>query len=66
MDYYFLFVWGCVEPELVGPFATIEDRNSEAKKYREEHGNQNDFFTLEVTKGCQIDVGGFVGDLFDE
>ncbi len=27
-DYYLLFVWGCVEPELDGPYNTSEERDN--------------------------------------
>ena len=66
MDYYLLFIWGCVEPELVGPFKSTEEREAEAQRYWKEHKDQHGYFSLEVTKGCQVDVGGFTGDLFDE
>lgn len=66
MDYYLLFVWEDVEPELIGPFDTIEERDSEAKKYREEHGNEHGYYPLQITKGCQIEVGCFSGSFFGE
>jgi hypothetical protein len=66
MDYYLLFVWGCVEPELVGPFATTEERNSEAQKYHREHGEQHGYFPVQITKGCQIEIECFSGSFFGE
>ena len=62
MDYYFIFIWGLVEPELIGPFETAEQRNIEAKKYWAEHKDQHGYFTLEATKGCQVEVSCFCCD----
>jgi hypothetical protein len=66
MDYYLLFVWEDVEPELIGPFDTIEERDSEAQKYRREHGEQHGYYPLEVITGCKVEVGCFSGSFFGE
>ena len=66
MDYYLLFIWEDVEPALIGPFDTIEERDSEAQKYRKEQGEQHGYFPLQVVKGCLVEVGVFSEDFFGE
>jgi len=55
MKYYFIQVWGCVEPCLHGPYDTQEERDKAYKdKWEEEGGDaEHTFFAL---KGDDIDV----------
>ncbi len=66
MDYYFIFIWGLVEPELIGPFENSKERNIEAKKYWKQHRDQHGYFQLEVTKGSEVDVSCFCSEVFEE
>ncbi len=38
-DYYILFIWGLVDPQVIGPFDNPQDRDKEAQKlYQENRG----------------------------
>lgn len=66
MKYWFLFVYGCVEPELYGPFDTPEERDAQAKEHWAENGGgEHACFRLE-TEG-EAEVGSFVsGELGED
>ena len=53
-----LIVWSDVEPELVGPFSTAEERDKEAKRIRKENGNgsRNFFCRHGVRSWSQMQV----------
>jgi len=63
VDYYLLFIWGLVEPQLVGPFETPEKRDEEIKNWAPDH-DCHGYFTLEVSKGSEIEVDCVSSDLF--
>lgn len=66
MDYYFVFVWGCVEPELRGPFLSFDEMKAEAAKERREMGDgEHAYFHLSVPCGVKPEIGAFVGDFDD-
>ena len=55
-DYYYLFVWGCVEPELIGPFNNHEDRDEDMTKKIDQKGeDKHIYITFNVTKGAEIE-----------
>lgn len=66
MKYYVLFVWGDVEPSLIGPFPSWQKRDTHAKALKEEHGDEHGIYALNVsTKGNpRVDAysGGFFRD----
>lgn len=63
---WLLVVWDDVEPALFGPFATDEERDTEAKKMRKEHGDEHGIYTLEYG-GAQLPmVGAYSGTFFDD
>ena len=64
-DYYLLFIWRGVEPKLLGPFETTEQRDEKAKELREDHGDQSDFYPVDVAKGAEIQVDAYAGDFFE-
>jgi len=47
MKFYLLFIWNDIEPDLLGPFETIEERNEKAKELYEENGNECGYFPIE-------------------
>ena len=64
-DYYLLFVWRSVEPELLGPFETSQIRDEKAKELGEDHEDQSDFYPVEVSKGAEIQIDAYPGDFFE-
>ena len=62
MDYYILFIWGLVEPELVGPFDNPEDRDKEAQKLYRENREQSGYFKMTVPKGIKIEIDSYSND----
>ena len=66
MDYYLLFIWGCVEPELIGPFDTTEERDKEALKQRKEEGSQHGYYMLQIPKGTEIQIDCYSNEFFGE
>ena len=64
-DYYLLFVWRSVEPKLLGPFETSQIRDDKAKELRDDHGDQSDYYPVEIEKGAEIDIDAYAGDFFE-
>jgi len=50
-EHYILFVWGCVEPDVRGPFTTSEERDLKAKDIFEEEGDKHGIFGLDIEDG---------------
>ncbi len=67
MDYYLLFIWGRVEPELTGPFDTAEERDAEALKLKDKEGTSKHlYYKLNVPKGTTIELDSFTNEFFGE
>ena len=57
MEYYYIFLWGCVEPELTGPFPDKEMRDLDMGLVRSENGDDtNSYIPFEVTKGAKVEI----------
>ena len=57
LDYYFIEVWGCVEPNLVGPYNTADKRDKALKDKIDEIGEENNtFFGMEANKGARVTI----------
>lgn len=57
--YWVVYVAGCTEPELCGPFATEVERDQEARDlYEEEGGDENFFGRLNVVNGVP-EIGSY-------
>ena len=56
-DYYFLYVYHAVEPQLYGPYETDQKRDEAMEKHREEEGSQkyDSYFSFDVTKGSKVE-----------
>jgi len=55
LDYYVVMIWGCVEPQLYGPYSTPEKQQTEIDRLRAEQGeDENTFFVMNVTKGAKL------------
>lgn len=54
-QHYLLFVWGSVEPEVLGPYATEEERTEAARALAsDEHG----IFRLDASGPVEVDTFG--------
>lgn len=62
--YYVLIVWEDIEPELIGPFQTPEERNERARKLRAEHGPDHGVYPVESAGVVTID--SYTGIFFEE
>jgi hypothetical protein len=57
LDYYVIMIWGCVDPQLYGPFSTPEKQHTEISRLKEKHGeDSHTFFMMEVNKGSKITI----------
>ncbi len=63
-DYFILFMWGDVEPELLGPFTNSEMADRTAKNLREKEGDEHGIYYLE-RKNNKISVGSFSNGFFE-
>lgn len=63
MKYYFLFVYGCVEPEIYGPYDTEEERDKAAKDFWQENGDmEHGIFRIAIENPNNLNVGSFTDD----
>lgn len=69
MDYYVLFIWQDVEPELFGPFKTEEERDNKARELRASEEN-NDLYSgiypIDASEGSDITVDSYSNGFFEE
>jgi hypothetical protein len=67
MKFYLIFVWGDVEPELMGPFSSPDARDDEARILREQEGDEHGIFTLTIDDDKpHPEIGTYSGGFFDE
>ena len=67
MDYYLLFIWGHTEPELIGPFETAQQRDTEALKLKDKEGTSKHlYYKLNVLKGTTIELDSYSNEFFGE
>lgn len=63
--YYVVEFWGCVEPTLVGPYDTLEERNRIARnRNRIAHDDKIDLFWLNIVGGVPT-MGAFSESFLD-
>jgi len=60
---YLLVIWGDVEPQLMGPFATEKARDKKAREIRKVNGDDDGLFPIEATG--QVTVGSYSGAFFE-
>ena len=59
-DFYALIIEGDVEPELIGPFETEEERDSAAQRHRDNDPEKRDgIYPIQVPKGTPISIDTF-------
>ena len=64
--FYVLFVWGDVDPDLIGPFDTDEARDEEAKEKRYQEGDEHGYYWMDVDEEGIPNVGSYTGSFFEE
>jgi hypothetical protein len=57
--YYFIFVWGGVDPSVHGPYSTPEERYAAVLESVRENGDEHGYFWLDTENG--IEVGSYSG-----
>jgi hypothetical protein len=61
---YLLHIWGDVEPDLKGPFASEEQRDMEALCIRADSNYPDGLYPVTVTDSY-VSVGTYAGGFFD-
>ena len=61
---YLLFIYDDIEPEIMGPYDTDEDRDRVAKELREAHGNKHGIYKLDGVHETNIET--YSGAFFEE
>jgi len=56
MDHYLLIIYGDVEPGIVGPFATDEERLEAARRHRRFFGLRDNIFRLDAEGEVEVDM----------
>ena len=64
-QYFLLIVWEDIEPDLMGPFQTEEERDANAKEMKATFGDENGIFFLDLS-GSVPSVGAYSGGFFKE
>jgi len=59
MKLYLLVIWDDIEPEVMGPYATTDDRLKRARDFREEEGDKHGVFRLDIEGEGVPDVFSF-------
>jgi len=58
-EYYFLHMWGCVEPNLYGPYDTEEIRDVALRKFQDDGNDREERDTihcLDANKGADVEI----------
>ncbi len=58
MDHYLLIIYGDVEPGIVGPFATDEERLKAARRHWRAFGPRDSIFRLDAEGEVEVDMIG--------
>ena len=64
--YYVLLVWNDIEPELHGPYGLAAARNDRARVLKQEHGDDNGIFALDINRKGQPKVRAYSSAFFTE
>lgn len=63
---YLVFVWGDVEPEIMGPFTDADDRNAMAGMIRAREGDEHGLYRLDIDEQGVPSIGAFGGGEMEE
>ena len=58
-DFYFIFVYGCVEPEMIGPFKSAYERDEAAIAKRKEEGAEHGYYRLDTSKEAEVGMDAY-------
>jgi len=64
-EYYIIFVWGDIEPQVKGPFGNREQRDATIKELRKIKGEEHGYFWLNIVDG-KPEAGAYPGRFFEE
>lgn len=64
-EHYLLVIEGDVEPVVIGPFPTMEDRDDDALEHRWQEGDRDGLFMLDITDDGRPIVNSYSGAFFD-
>jgi hypothetical protein len=64
MKHYLLIVWGDLDPEIMGPFDTVEFRDRRAREIRKARGDKDGIYTLSAAG--KVEVDSYAGSFFEE
>lgn len=66
-QYFVLFVWEDVEPQLKGPFDNAEERDAKARELRRTEGpDEGGIYWLSVDKSGALRIGPYTGGFLDD
>lgn len=66
-QFYVLFIYGDVEPHLIGPFETVEERDVEARETRFQNGSEDGgVYWLTRNEDDELECGPYPGTFFEE
>lgn len=63
-QYFLLFIWGDVEPQLHGPFTSKKYRDDLAHRIRAKEGDKHGIYPVEI-KQQKLYVGSYAGSFFE-
>ena len=66
LDYYYLFVWKGVEPELMGPFDTKEAMHEAVIIKRKKEGDEHGYYAVQCCKESKLVIDSWSGGFFEE
>ena len=64
IDYYLLFIYPNIVPQLKGPFETAELCDEKTKELRDNFGTTAEYFSIEVSNGEKINVDCYASSFF--
>ena len=57
MNYYYLFIFGMIEPEVLGPFDTEDEMLVDMENKKRENGTcKHGYFPFKMTKNAEIEM----------
>jgi hypothetical protein len=66
MNLYLLLVWNDVEPDIAGPYQTPEHRDTQARLFREEYGEDTGIYMLDIDNQGNPYSGAYSGGFFEQ